>query len=231
MRGTEGLAHTFDDHVRAVAQQVGADPHNAPAEGFESRRSVDVPRALTGVGPMLGSVILDDYVPLGPAEVSSGHHEPELVTNQHLCCGRWQSSIDQQQPGDGFRWRFGAGVDARQNYTQLTQPAHAPVARGKPTDVARIQTGRVAQGVDGDDCGTRRQPTAQIECRAGGCRRSPVRVYLVVQQAIRPNQKPRRRTLETWAHDLGRRVIVDPLRAVYRGRRQPRKNSLRATEN
>lgn len=85
--GVEGDADSVEDYVSAVVEEGGVDADYSPAQCFQGCDSVDVLRALGGVGPMVGAVVFDGDAPFVPAHIDPGDEPAAAVADHQLGCG------------------------------------------------------------------------------------------------------------------------------------------------
>ena len=90
--------------------QAIAHPNDAPTQAFELGGAVDVLGALQRIGPVLGAVELDGYLPLLPAHVDAGDDQAPFIAHDDLGIGSGHTAFDEHEPRRCFLWRLGAGI-------------------------------------------------------------------------------------------------------------------------
>ncbi len=110
--------------MRPVAQEISTHPDDQPALGREVGQPVDVSSVLSGIVPMLRTVVLDADLPFRPPHVDAADERAVLVDDDDLAfCGFGNPAAIEQQPRPGFLRRFGATVHQLHDAPQLHDAA------------------------------------------------------------------------------------------------------------
>lgn len=81
-----------------MAQNVGADSDDPPAECFQFGLTVDVATALARIGPVLDAVVLDTDLPGLPTHVDAAEVVAVSVVYVDLCVFGRQAGLGEYQP-------------------------------------------------------------------------------------------------------------------------------------